>query len=103
MLLLALASVAFNVLASPETKRVWFPRGAILSGILFVGFVAIVMPPHVLWGVIPAALAITALNVFGTKICGRCGALNYRYRPPYNVDACQKCGADLTTTAPSSR
>jgi hypothetical protein len=57
---------------------------------------AVVMPLRVLWLAVPSAVAIAFINLHGTKICGSCGAANYRYRPPYPRKYCKNCRAELS-------
>ena len=81
-------------------KRKWLPRYIIFTGVLFVGFIVLLMivdpksgpPPITLLFVIPVVALITYVNIKIIKICGKCGKMNY---PMFMIPAkfCAKCGA----------
>jgi hypothetical protein len=96
-MMLSVANGLFLWRGSVEAKRTWFPRLAILAGILFVAFAYWVAPyPPILSVLVPATALITLLNLKGTKFCPRCGAYHCSFGPFYKVSFCRKCGTELS-------
>src|SRR5262245_61988106 len=81
--------------ASYETKRKWHPRFQVGVGVLFLGFIATVLPPFVLVGAIPAVALIAFLNLRMIKFCKACGATLVQNPPWSSFKYCPKCGAKL--------
>jgi hypothetical protein len=95
--------IVFYLPGDAAVKRKWFPRYAILAGILFVffsttlGFLAmrVLASIGMLVCVIPATVVITCLNIYCTRFCDKCGAVSQRLSP---ARFCSKCGAKLVSS-----
>ena len=95
--------IVFSLPGDAAFKRKWFPRYAILAGILFVffssaigvlGFGALASLGMLVF-VVPAAVVFTCLNLAFTRFCDKCGASIFELSP---TRYCSKCGAKLRTT-----
>jgi hypothetical protein len=75
-------------------KRRWHPRIVVGSALLFLGFIALVMPFALVLAV-PAVAAISFLNLKMTKFCGACEATLFQNPPWATVRFCSKCGTSL--------
>jgi hypothetical protein len=94
-----------------EFKRWWLPRYVIGAAILFGCTVMVtVLASRSLWAII--ALVICAPGLIGivsgqcydismSKICDRCGRVNFPYWGFSPATMCMKCGADLDAKKPA--
>lgn len=102
-IVLAIGSIAFAKLASPELKRKMWPVLAIGVGLIFLVFVCLLTGARGFYfAIIPVAL-IMYLNVKAVKICPKCGTIN---RSPYIFPVpkyCVKCGTALNAEPVSGR
>jgi hypothetical protein len=95
--------VAFN--------RKWFPRYAILAGVLFVFFSTTLTVLQsrsfsalgLLVFMVPMVVLIIYLNIKFTRFCDKCGAtaIDYNWFSPMKF--CSKCGAELISGKPDAR
>lgn len=100
-ILLAISSLVFYRTADLQMKRRWHPRLVVVSGVLFLGFVSLMMPPWPTLAIAAPAVALIAyLNLTLTKFCPRCGAVLFRQNWFSKMDFCQSCGAALNQEAP---
>ena len=75
-------------------KRRWHPRIIIGVGVVFLGFIAITMPPALVMAV-PSVILISILNLKMTKFCGACAATLVQNPPWTKMRFCPKCGTSL--------
>lgn len=102
---LGVISLVGYVVLSPEAKRRWYPRLAILAGILFPIFVFAVFASEQGWGsgfaalafFAPVSAAFTYLNIKSNRICPRCGRIVQSWGRLWSVHFCPKCGQPLDT------
>lgn len=100
---LAVVSVLMNRRMDAASKKRWMPRGAILAGALFVFFVTTLSVIEsrswsylsVLFLVVPVVVLITYLNRRFTKVCDKCGAVQYSHNWFTPMRFCSKCGAEF--------
>jgi len=92
----------FNRPGDVALKRKWFPRVAVLSGILFVAFVSAGLASGAVPGaavqlllIVPATALICWLNIRMTTFCGSCESMIYSSTWWTTLNFCPKCGADL--------
>jgi len=82
---------------SPDTKRTWFPRITLLTGVLFIGFVYWLMPAvQVLYILVPITALITVLNFKTTRFCPKCGTYSQNFGRLFRVNYCRKCGYEFS-------
>jgi len=93
----------FHLGKDAALKRRWFPRYAVLAGVLFVLFASLLTglssgSPAGLGSLvflIPAAAVIAFLNIKTYKFCDECGATLYNWTWFAPMRFCPKCGAPL--------
>jgi hypothetical protein len=93
-------------------KRWWLPRYTIGAAVLFGCTVVVtVLASRSLWAMFllviftPALIALITCPIYVhaklTKICDRCGGINYPYWMHDPMTMCIKCGADLDAKKPA--
>ncbi len=90
-------------------KKKWFPRFVMLTGGLFVFFVAAISVAGtrsiaglgVLFIVVPAVVLISYLNMKFTRFCDKCGATIFAQNWFSPIRFCSKCGAELDSSKPA--
>lgn len=91
---LCLAVWSFYWKGSLEAKRRWHPRIIFGVAVVFLGFIATVMP-FALPMAVPAVAVISFLNFKNIKFCPACGRTLMQNPPWAAINFCPKCGADL--------
>ncbi len=83
----------FHLNKNVPFKRKYFPVAMMFIGIVFAGFVTLLMPtPLGILIAYPAIILITYMNIRLTKFCGKCGATNYNRMLFTAMNYCQRCG-----------
>jgi hypothetical protein len=95
--------IVFYLRRDVAVKRKWFPRYAILAGVLFVFFSSTLWVLEsrsyselgVFVVVVPMVVIITYMNIKFTRFCDKCGATVFDYYWFSPMKFCSKCGVEL--------